>query len=292
MKIRSFAVLIYALALFFFNVSCDRNMSVPSYLYIDSAILKTAYMQQGTASANITDVWVTVDGKNMGVYELPATVPLLVSGNVKVQLQAGIKKNGLSSLRPVYPFFSSDIRYLDMKKKSCDTLHPVFTYGTSTQFVYREDFEDAGIKLKAVDSSILITKTSDKKLLFSHPGETNHYSGCIHLKPEDTYFEIQTSVSLKKQLTYAFLEVNYNTTENIEVGIYYHYNGRTIQVPICGVYATGKGETSQWKKIYINLTEAVNASSYVSDYEVYIKGVKTKGNEALYLFDNIKIVNM
>lgn len=292
MKVRSFTILIYVSALFFFNVSCDRDMSVPTYLHIDSAVLKTNYMQQGTASSNITDVWLTVDGKNMGVYELPATVPLLASGNVKVQLQAGIKKNGLASLRPVYPFFSSDIRYVDMKKKTCDTLHPEFTYGAATRFLFMEDFEDAGIKLKPVDSSILISKTSDKKLLFSHPGEVNHYSGCIQLKPEDTYFEIQTSVSLKKQQTYAFLEMNYNTTGNIEVGIYYHYNGRTMQTPICGLYATGREGASQWKKVYINLTEAVNANNYVSDYEVYVKGVKTKGDAASYLFDNIKIVNM
>lgn len=292
MKIRSFVIFIYAFALIFFAASCDKDMSLPTYLYIDSAALKTNYMQQGTASSNITDIWVTVDGKNMGVYELPATVPLLASGNTKLQLQAGIKKNGLSTLRPVYPFFSSDIRYVDLKKKGCDTLRPVFAYGPATQFLFKEDFEDAGIKLKAVDSSVLITKTSDKKLLFSHPGETNHYSGCIQLKPEDTYFEIQTSVSLKKQLTYTFLEMNYCTTDNFEVGIYYHYNGRTMQVPICGVYATDKQAGAQWKKIYINLTEAVNTSTYVSNYEVYIKGTKIKGEAASYLFDNLKIVNM
>lgn len=292
MKIRSSAIWIYALALVVFSASCDKDMSVPSYLYVDSASLQTNYMLQGTASSNITDVWVTIDGKNMGVYELPATIPLLVSGNVKVQLQAGIKKNGLSTLRPVYPFFSSDISHLEMEKKTCDTLHPSFTYGAATRFVFMEDFEDAGVKLSAVSAGAQITKTSDKKLIFSHLGETNHYSGCISLKSEDTCFEIQTSTSLRKQLTYAFLEMNYNTTENMEVGIYYHFNGRTIQTPICGVYATGKSGDSQWKKIYINLTEAVNVSNYVSDYEVYIKGVKAKGSEATFLFDNLKIVNM
>ena len=81
--------------------ACNRDMQVPAYLYVDRTLLTTNYAEQGTASANISDVWVTVDGTNRGVYELPALFPLLASGTTKVQLQAGIKKNGVSSIRRV-----------------------------------------------------------------------------------------------------------------------------------------------------------------------------------------------
>ncbi|MBO4282970.1 MAG: hypothetical protein J5873_07270 [Bacteroidales bacterium] len=276
----------------FLLAACDKNMSVPSYLYVDSVSLSTDYSTQGTASANVTDVWVTVNGKNLGVYELPATIPVLASGNAKVQLQAGIKKNGVSTLRPVYPFYTSHITYVDLERKRCDTLRPAFAYTPTTTFLFKEDFEDAGIMFSSVDSSIGIQKTDDKKLRFSYPKEPNRYSGCIALRPEDTYFEVTTNTSMKKQQTYTFLEMNYNITENMEIGIYYHYNGRAIQTPICGIYRTGSMGNSQWKKIYVNLTEAVNANMYVTKYEVYLKAVKSVSDSALFLFDNIKIVNM
>ena len=274
------------------SVSCDRKMSVPAYIYVDSVAMHTQYAAQGSASSCVTDVWVTVDGKNTGVYELPAMIPVLASGSVKVQLQAGIKKNGISSLRPAYPFYAPYICFASLVKGKTDTIVPAFSYQSSVSFDFKEDFEDAGIKFSGVDTSIGMSKISDRKMIFSYPGEANHYSGCIALGPDDTYFEVMTSTALKKQRTYTFLEMDYSITGDIEVGIYYHINGRSIQTPIGGVYRTASIDRCHWKKIYINLTEAVNGNSYVSDYEVYIKAVKSQSDSAVYLFDNIKIVNM
>jgi hypothetical protein len=267
-------------------------MSVPAYLYVDSVKMVTQYATQGSASSNITDVWVTVDGKNIGIYELPATIPVLASGVVKVQLQAGIKKNGVASLRPVYPYYAPYICQTELKKGEMDTLVPTFSYQPTVVFDYKEDFEDAGVKFSAVDSSKGMTKVSDRKQLFLHPGEVNHYAGCVSLAPGETYFEVVTNVPLKKQRTYTFMEMDYCVTADMEVGIYYRLNGRSIQTPICGIYRTGSPVDHQWKKIYINLTEAVNGNSLVSNYEVYIKSVKQDADTAVYLFDNIKIVNM
>ena len=272
--------------------ACDKEMTVPAYLYVDSVTMVTQYAVQGSASSNITDVWVTVDGKNIGVYELPATIPVLASGTVKVQLQAGIKKNGVASLRPMYPFYTPYICQTELKKGQKTTLYPSFSYHSTVIFDYKEDFEDAGVKFSAVDSSKGMSKISEKRYLQMHPGEVNHFAGCVSLAPKETYFEVETNVPLKRQRTYTFMEMDYCTTENLEVGIYYHLNGQRIQSPICGIYRTGSLSSCQWKKIYINLTEAVNGNSLVSNYEVYLKSVKQAADSAVYLFDNIKIVNM
>lgn len=272
--------------------ACEKKMTIPAYLHVDSVSVVTQYATQGSASSNISDVWVTVDGKNIGVYELPATIPVLASGAVKLQLQAGIRKNGVSTMRPVYPFFSSHICQMELKKGRTDTVSPSFTYHPTVSFLFREDFEDAGIKFSAVDSSKGMSKISDRKQLHLLPGEVNHYAGCMALNPTDSFFEVETNVTLKRQGTYTFLEMDYCTTENLEVGIYYHLNGRNIQTPICGIYRTGDLAGRRWRKIYINLTEAVNSNSLVSTYEVYLKSVKPAQDSAVYLFDNIKIVNM
>ena len=177
--------------------ACEKTMTVPAYLYVDSVFFSTQYAKHGSSSANITDVWVTVDGKNIGVYELPATIPVLASGEVKVQLQAGIKKNGISSLRPVYPFYTSYICYPHLEKRRCDTLVPSFTYHSSVFFDFKEDFEDAGIKFTGLDSSKGMSKVADRKELCFHPGEVNHYAGQITLGQGESYFEVVTNVALK-----------------------------------------------------------------------------------------------
>ncbi len=270
--------------------SCDKDMSYPVYLQVDSALVTTNYPTQGTASSYVSDVWVTVNGKNMGTYEIPAIIPVIASGPANVQLEAGIKMNGVAVKRPYYPFYTADVRQMQLESKKTYTLTPSFTYEPRTIFEFKEDFEDAGIKFSAVEGSASLSKTSDPSLIFSYPKEVNHYSGLIALRPDETFFEVQTSYSFPKKETYCFMEMNYRITHNIEVGLYYHYNGRTIQYPICGIYGSTVRGNAEWKKIYINLTEALNSSSYISHFEIYVKGVKNVGDSATYLFDNIKVL--
>ena len=293
-RLKSYGFWSLLLGLLLAGSACEKKMSVPAYIHVDSASLVTNYAAQGSASSNITDVWVTVDGKNIGVYELPATIPVLASGDVKVQLQAGIKKNGIASLRPIYPFYTSYICYPQLERRRCDTLRPSFSYHTTVSFDFKDNFEDAGVKFTAVDSSKGMSKSWDKRDLLVIAGEENfsHYAGMITLGPGENYFEVETNSLLERHRTYTFMELDYCMSENMEVGIYYQLNGHNIQSPICGVYRTGKPNERNWRKIYINLTEAVNGNSLVSKYKVYFKAVKSVSDSAVFLFDNIKIVNM
>lgn len=272
--------------------ACDKTMSIPVYLQIDSAQLSTNYYAQGTASEAISDIWVTVNGKNMGVYELPATIPIMASGNTSLQLTAGIKMNGMVIKRPLYPFYTVDVRNMELIPSKTYTITPSFTYSDNAEFAYKEDFEDAGIKFAPIDNSVPMSKTSDPSLIFDYKNENSRYSGYISLMPEDsTYFEVQTTTTFSKKKTYCFMEMNYNFTHDVEVGIYYHYSGRNYQYPICGIYGSkSKSNSTGWKKIYINLTEALNSSTLISDFEIYIKGIKEKQDTAVYMFDNIKVL--
>ena len=55
--------------------------------------------------ANITDAWVTMDGINLGVFELPAQIPILDEGEHNFRISPGIKENGMSATRMIYPFY-------------------------------------------------------------------------------------------------------------------------------------------------------------------------------------------
>src|SRR5688500_13907587 len=86
---------------------CKKTVNpeeIPSYLYIDKINLQTL-AGEGTSKQDITDAWVYVQGQAIGVFELPARIPVLAEGNPEVWVYAGIKKDGISSTRVKYPFF-------------------------------------------------------------------------------------------------------------------------------------------------------------------------------------------
>ena len=64
----------------------DYEATVPAYISVPSITLTTDYATQGSASSKITDAWVFVNDDLVGVYELPATFPVLKEGNQTVKV--------------------------------------------------------------------------------------------------------------------------------------------------------------------------------------------------------------
>ena len=87
-----------------FLLSCEvinTEEDIPSIISIESIEV------DGNHSSNITDAWVYIDNEFQGVFPLPANFPVLKTGELEIIIEAGIKKNGISSSRENYPFFTS-----------------------------------------------------------------------------------------------------------------------------------------------------------------------------------------
>ena len=100
------AIPVFLLCLIYYS-SCsvlNQEEPVPSYVNIESIKLKTT-PNQGSASHKITDVWVFNDTEFLGMFPLPAKIPLLLYGEQNLTLQAGIKENGIGSTQKNYPFY-------------------------------------------------------------------------------------------------------------------------------------------------------------------------------------------
>jgi hypothetical protein len=93
--------------------SCDKfegDQTIPSYLAIDTIFLENNNLiEEGELTHNFTDVWVYVDDQLIGAFELPAVVPVLVTGYHKLALYAGIKLNAISGTRVQHPFVQPKI---------------------------------------------------------------------------------------------------------------------------------------------------------------------------------------
>ena len=97
--------------------SCDLinpDEQIPSFLRIDSISMATGN-GEGNPDHNIVDAWVYENEKLLGIFELPAVIPILVDGEANIRIRGGIKLNGQVGTRIPYLFTRIQIVSYGMK---------------------------------------------------------------------------------------------------------------------------------------------------------------------------------
>ncbi len=288
--------LFISLSLLIFLNSCEiinPDEKAPAFIKVDSVKLVTDYSAEGSSSHNIVDIWHYVNGEILGAFNYPSRIPSLITGNVILNTQAGIKLNGVSDTRVPYPFYKSYIDTVILTPGNILEVYPVFYYDPSAQFSWIEDFEAAGISLeKTLISDTTINEVSNADEIFRNTqdlSEINRYSGLVHLKGDVETFDIQTidKFVLPKNGNYVFLELNYKVSTNVVVGLIANYSSSIKKYPIVIL-----NPTTTWKKIYINLTLVVSRETTAQNFQVYFTGTKDANHseDKLY-FDNIKLIH-
>ncbi|HNX86136.1 MAG TPA: hypothetical protein PKN12_04330 [Bacteroidales bacterium] len=272
----------------FLFVSCEKftgDQEIPAYLSVDSIYLSTDYSKQGTNSQNITDVWVYVDDEFLGAYELPARFPVLKSGTHAVKMWPGVKKNGISATRIAYEYYTPIQRNINFKEDSTSAAGILkTTYQTPAFFAWLEDFESAGLSLDTTQRS---TAYIDKTPAGSPLTFQGSHSGIVRFDSIHDFLEVQTHEIYPIPLSSVFLEMNFNTTNTVTVGVITYGISTLAQTPIITLNRTN----GVWKKIYIDLTTTLNAYTGMNSFRVYLGTFKDSDHqESMLLFDNFKIV--
>ncbi len=276
------------LFLLFSLQSCEKfsgDQTIPAYLKIDSIYLVIQSSSQGSASHNITDAWVYVDDELLGAFQMPAKLPVLKEGKHKVTVFAGIKKNGIAATRTAYQFYTPitlEVNFQPDSTTSLGTLHT--TYLASTQFLWMEDFENAGITIDTTPrSSFAITKTPiGSPLTFE-----GMHSGIITMDTISKELECVTHSAFKIPNAPVYLELNFNINTNLIIGTVIYVDASIIQEPIITLVPTN----GKWKKIYIELTNALNNYAGATAFKVYLGNDITSGTlNGQILLDNFKLV--
>jgi hypothetical protein len=270
--------------------TCDiinPEEQVPAYLEIAPFSLSTAN-GEGSASENITEVWVFIDGAFLGVYDLPATVPVLKYGATEVRLDAGIKDNGISDTPEIYPFYESYTVNLDLEANKTEVIEPSIGYSSDTKFSFIEDFED---NRPRIFTEVL---TGDTELEQVQSGVfEGSYSGYFTLERDTRpVVEIATLTDfsgLQEDGVYVYLEVNFKS----DVPIVWGLSGE----PFAGggevqYYEPGSLASDEWKKIYFNLSSLVFDADLES-YKIVFQALLTENSPdtAEVYLDNIKLVH-
>lgn len=266
----------------------------PAYLYVTGYELNTDVLDEGSNSHKITDVWLSVDGNFLGVYTLPALIPVLETGEHVLTLDAGIKDNGINSTPEIYPFYQSYQVTVDLQANQTDTIRPVTQYRNTTKFAFIEPFETTQHQFREVRQPAGGTGIQISTLdVFE--GQS---SALINLDTAKQFVEIATLNKYRDLLktgAYVYLEVNYKSDVPAIFGVIGHLDGGGIG-STATLYEPGFLPKNEWNKIYFNLTKMIfdgDFDAYQITFQAFIPSENNKPtlNAAKIWLDNIKLVH-
>lgn len=265
-------------------LSCKEE-PVPAYITIDAIELKTT-AGQGTASAAIPDAWIYVNDNLVGAFELPCRIPVLNTGKCKVSVGGGIRVNDNNYLRSSYVFYRFHNEEKELVPGEVLSLSPEVHYFDNLTFTGMSDFEGQGSILEATPlSDTIVGVTNKPEDVFEGNG-----SFVAELKRDSGGLEFQfvEKSEFPKGGEYVYMELNYKTNVPLSVGLMSYYNATSSYYN----RLLNLKPTSEWKKVYINLTHAVSTEINALDYRVQFGAIKEPGTAPLkILIDNIKIIH-
>ncbi len=259
---------------------------IPMYIEIDSVNFSTDLLTEGTSSHKITDAWVYVNGDLIGMFEIPATVPVLASGNKNLTILAGIMDNGNSTTRENYPFYSSYNTTMAFAGQKNVKVTPVFTYRGDLTFEIIEDFE-LGVMFVNNSGTAVMTNTKDSSLVFE-----GSRSAVVKLDDVNSVYEGITSdkYSLPGGSMPVYIELNYKCSQEFFFGL-------KVTPPASlpfQLFSHRVNTKSYWNKIYLNITDQVstyNGTYGPCEFQVLIRAEKFNSADTTFIYlDNVKLI--
>lgn len=273
-----------------FSTGCglwDDKMVEPHTIIVPSFNFSTDE-DEGTDSNNIAEVWVYSETDVLGVFPLPATIPVLQENGedvVHITLLPGVRVNGISSTRKPYPFY--EVLELDFTyvPGGVDTVEFNSHYATGVEIILSENFESANRFQASSTSTAEVVRTFDPAWVFE-----GAVSGLIMLS-EDASHVTSTTQEQLYDLTgdvATFLEFNYRCDNSFAVGLEAIGGINPERTPIIVLNPTGE----EWNKMYLDLGPFLRSTPTAYGYEVTLDAILDMGEESGYVVvDNFKIVH-
>lgn len=256
----------------------------PTYVHIDTMnFVNTSATKEGSTSQNITSAWVYFNNNPIGVFDLPATVPILADAPGQVTISPGVAYSGLG-YASLYPFFTSDTFTLTPAPGKILDPKPTIKYVEAAVFNFKEDFETGNSFINAngdnpYDTSLV--RTNAPGTIFEGGASGVMYVDANHPTSENISndgFPIKTGQ--------AFIELNYKCNTSFQVGLQTSKQG-TIFVEYLGGIKAKEG----WNKVYIGVSN-FTGTYQGAEYRIMIKtGLDSGVSNGYVLVDNIKVIS-
>lgn len=264
----------------------DPEEPIPGYLKINSIAFvdSTSAQPQKEGVQKFSDAWVYIDEVLQGVYEVPAQVPVLLSGTHQVRILPGIEVNGIAATRSPYDFvkkYESDVNF---SSGAITSIEPLTSYENFADVKFNEDYETPTLLFDTSNRG----NSAIQRIGLPDAFRGGH-SGMVALNDTDNVFDMETSNTYtvnRFNPNSIYFEMNYKTDAPINIGIYVH-NGSTVNKQSKLVL----NPTSTWNKVYINLSAEIKAITPGQSFSVYISSVKPESlSSGMIYFDELKLV--
>lgn len=281
----------------------EPSKEAPYYIKIDSIPFRdsTQFYQtrnNGKNAVEISDAWVFANGKFIGMFQMPALVPIDVEGGpeVRLSIEPGVRADGMSDFRVSYPFYKRWDRTLNLVR------------GVPTPVNFTTTYKSDGISLKVPMPIYLdFESTSDSAQLI--PAGDNRAASVLTGLPGDVYpdggrsslllqgvagqsgtLDFRSSSTFKVsrvENASVYLEMNYKCNVPFLVGL--HFNaGNEGQGSIFDMNLLPTN--GQWRKVYISLLDEAFMTPRNSDFRLGIRASMNGSGTEKIIIDNVRLL--
>ena len=286
-------------------VGCDKfegDVTAPSYLKIDSIKVvdnpsdswsqDLGFFSSDIDAVNVT-IWVKGDTAetNLGMYDLPAKIPVLRNGIItKVQLAPVVKQDGIAGKRIFYPYYNqitlNDVRLQTDSVTDLGSLQTTYISRNTMRVLWREFFEPGpnSVSLDTVVERCYATDTV-----------CNGYGcGVIRVAQgvKEVNFWSDTTFTINDPQAILYLEMDVWSDVDFSVGLDSpKYAGGLNQIR-SHMTIYGKPEKG-WRKMYINIGALWSKTyNHYSSIRPYFTILNNSGKPGNLFLDNIKLIVM
>jgi hypothetical protein len=264
--------------------SCPPDLEVAPAFVTVAGFELTTRPEQGAATTDITEVWAfRGEGEFLGVFPLPARIPVASVGPTDLRFEAGIRQDGRSVTPDIYPFYTAVSRRLDLVSGETTALGILdIAYRDNTVFGFVEGFEDDGrVFTVRVAGDTGIVRQAE---VVRSGGD----AGAIFLDEQNPLAELASDSffpGLNVPPINVWLEVDYRSDAPAVFGVIGQQNGFPVRVFDPGFLPRG-----EWTKIYFNLSPIVGTAN-LSEFRVALSTLLNNEADAgtVYL-DNMKLL--
>lgn len=276
--------------LIFILASCAKEQPQVSWLKIEKWELvqnNNADNYQGELTHDLSQVFVNMDGKSLGVFELPVKIPIIGEGTHDFVLIPGIVNNGIGETKRRYPFAEQYKNSITLTLNDTVSITPTTKYYSTLNFLI-EDFESPSMQVDvSEESTATIGRNDDPSIL-----KWGSKYGEILLDEENSSLSFVTTFGtvLPKLATEVYLEFDYMNTNSLLTSVISHGNGNYFVDPYILIQPQ-KENQAKWKHIYIDLKEIVSFRQTTPINEIQFELQLDDVNPSSYFYiDNIKLI--
>lgn len=240
---------------------------------------------QGYGSHKITDMWVYTNGFFRGAYPIGSKMPIMLKdGKAVIDIFAGIKNNGISSTRINWLLYEPIKIDTTVAAGENITRNFTFKYKSSVQFIWLENFELPGFSLvkSSVSDTTFKIHTNDSHVFEGNKSIEFGLTGSAIIAQLES--AISYSLPMSSGSGNVYLELDHKGNSDFIVSV-------MSSGQLTDVLVVTKSES--WDKIYIQLSNAINADPSTGLKKIVFKIIRNQGiSEQKVYLDNIKLVNL